>query len=146
MSDIGQSNVNYSHRCSQRLQDDDAERSHCDRETAVKTRLNSSLQFEEQMQLGGVIDASPVHRCLLDEDVDMDGPPDEEFDFRSTDGASSIHGSDVVSFRTDDETGTYTFTPDESVTSQSSILYGTQITDHYTMSSAITPAFVVNGI
>ena len=112
--------------------DDDDERSHL--ETGAKTRHGSSRSGEQLMQSRVARNASPVHRRLPDEDVDLDvdGPTTEEpaadlnsqleqFDFRS-DGAASLAGSDGFSLRTDD---TISFTPDESVSSQASILCGT---------------------
>jgi len=131
ISDSGQSDDAIHSR--KRSQGDDTECSQYDEETAVKTRLSSS-QLGEQTQPG-------AYRDLSHEDLDSDGPQQREsldnlelFDFRS-DGASSVHDSDAVSLRTDDETGTYTFTPDESVTTQSSILYGTLITGRFTIIS-----------
>jgi len=120
---------------------DDAKRAQCEWETVVKTPCSSS-QLERQTQARVATNDSSVRRCLPDEDVDIDGPATEEspaarnpeldlFDFRSTDGASSMSDSDIVSFRTD-ENETYTFTPDESVTmSQSSIVYGTLLKSPY---------------
>jgi len=82
------------------------------------------------MQSRAARNASPVPYENVD--LDVDGPTTEEpaadlnsqleqFDFRS-DGAASLAGSDGFSLRTDD---TISSTPDESVSSQASILYGT---------------------
>jgi len=78
------------------------------------------------MQPRVATNASSVHRCLPDADIDIDGPSAEEsladmnseFDFRSTDGISSLSDVDVVSFRSDEtETSSYTtYTQDESET------------------------------
>ena len=108
--------------------DDDDERSH--RETVPKTRYGSSRSGERLMQSRAARNASPVPYENVD--LDVDGPTTEEpaadlnsqleqFDFRS-DGAASLAVSDGFSLRTDD---TISSTPDESVSSQASILYGT---------------------
>lgn len=105
----------------------------CNSETNVKTRYSSSHSVG-QTQSNIQTNTTPTCRFPADEDVDIDGPPTEDFpavhnldveelyDFRSTDGFSTGPPSprDSIPLQTDDTSSTV----DSVLTSQTSSAHG----------------------